>query len=374
MCLYGCVFFCYFSLLLTEYARCEDKLYSKYATTGKDQWPRPKRPELKEKVYFGDISIHESRLALHRKYLSQASQRRRELKWLLRDSDVSKPVIAMIVNWGQIHMFLNWVCGLKAEGMGPLLQQSLVFTGDNDTFNALRHILPTYFVSSRQLPGLPSSPAKVFGDRTFGSMMVLKVAAVYSIVMELGRDLLFQDVDVVWNQNPVPLFYETRYKHKDALFSYDGNVNQPPFYFNAGFFFIRSTPKGKLLAEDFFYYFSKRRGSAVQPILNQVLLHHYLVYGLDMEILSTAVVPHPADERLRLGGTLKKELDGVSPLVIHAAWTHNHWDKVKKLRAVGRWWLNDTCEHYHTVKPRFSVDLRDCIENSICDRWKLGSS
>eukprot|EP00192_Tetraselmis_astigmatica_P011620 CAMPEP_0117664622 /NCGR_PEP_ID=MMETSP0804-20121206/9329_1 /TAXON_ID=1074897 /ORGANISM="Tetraselmis astigmatica, Strain CCMP880" /LENGTH=363 /DNA_ID=CAMNT_0005471889 /DNA_START=67 /DNA_END=1158 /DNA_ORIENTATION=+ len=348
----------------------DDPLLSKYAITGKEAWPRPNKPVLREDVYFKDTDSFESRLAIHKKYLSHATQRRRELKWLLKDSDPKQPVIAMIVNWGQIHLFFNWVCGLQAEGMSHVLKQSLIFTGDKETYDAVSELLPTYWVGATQLPGLPAGAAKVFGDRSFASMMMLKVAAIYSVVVELERDLLFQDVDVIWNHNPIPLFYKTAYRHKDALFSYDGNALQPPFYFNAGFFFMRATSKGKALAEDFLYYFSKKRGSAVQPIMNRVLTHHYLVNGLDMEILPTSVVPHPADRRFRLGASLGKELDGESPLVVHAAWTHNHWDKMKKLNAVGKWWFNGKCSLYAPLKEKFDADLRDCMENMNCDKWK----
>ena len=55
---------------------------------------------------------------------------------------------------------------------------------------------------------MPKEAAREYGDDTFRTMMFAKVYCVH-MVSVLGHDLLFQDVDVVWYQNPLS-FFQTR--------------------------------------------------------------------------------------------------------------------------------------------------------------------
>eukprot|EP00873_Tetraselmis_striata_P039045 jgi/Tetstr1/459309/TSEL_004704.t1 len=57
-------------------------------------------------------------------------------------------------------------------------------------------------------------------------------AGLYSVVEELGYDALQQDVDIMWNIIPLPLFYTPEYASVAIAMSYDGNRRQPPFYVN----------------------------------------------------------------------------------------------------------------------------------------------
>ena len=52
---------------------------------------------------------------------------------------------------------------------------------------------------------VPERDAKRYGDATFGAIMLAKVLCVH-LVNDLGYDLLFQDVDVIWYKNPFDFF------------------------------------------------------------------------------------------------------------------------------------------------------------------------
>ena len=49
---------------------------------------------------------------------------------------------------------------------------------------------------------IPQEEAARYGDTTFGLIMMAKVICVH-LVSDLGYDMLFQDVDVVWYKDPL---------------------------------------------------------------------------------------------------------------------------------------------------------------------------
>lgn len=52
---------------------------------------------------------------------------------------------------------------------------------------------------------IPKEEAARYGDDTFARIMVAKVICVH-LVSELGYDILFQDVDVMWLRDPLKYF------------------------------------------------------------------------------------------------------------------------------------------------------------------------
>ena len=63
---------------------------------------------------------------------------------------------------------------------------------------------------------VPERDAKRYGDATFGAIMLAKVLCVH-LVNDLGYDLLFQDVDVIWYKNPFD-FFRSDEKRFDVYF------------------------------------------------------------------------------------------------------------------------------------------------------------
>jgi hypothetical protein len=78
--------------------------------------------------------------------------------------------------------------------------------------------------------------------------MMAKVLCV-QLVNELGYDLLFQDVDVIWYKNPFDYFKTGHAKNFDIYFQDDGNRQErfAPYSANSGFYFARSNDRTKLL-------------------------------------------------------------------------------------------------------------------------------
>ena len=64
---------------------------------------------------------------------------------------------------------------------------------------------------------VPEKEAARYGDKTFGSIMMAKVLCVH-LVNDLGYDILFQDVDIIWYRNPFEYFNSDAHSDFDVYF------------------------------------------------------------------------------------------------------------------------------------------------------------
>lgn len=97
-------------------------------------------------------------------------------------------------------------------------------------------------------------------DRVFVDMMWYKAFSVH-VVLRLGFNVLFQDVDLVWFKKPYDYFHSLRnqslerFPHAlssqiEAFFSDDGqrSLRYTPFFANSGFYYMISSPRSVYLS------------------------------------------------------------------------------------------------------------------------------
>eukprot|EP00873_Tetraselmis_striata_P032957 jgi/Tetstr1/453221/TSEL_040237.t1 len=321
---------------------------------------------MNEEHYWANVLEDERKLAMRTAFLAYKEERTAKLREVLKDVPAGEPIVPMVVNYGQLPLFLIWVCRLREMMLDSVLQQSLVMTPDKKTFEVTKDLVPTYFVGPEECGvTVGSSAAGAFGDETD----MMKLAGLYSVVEELGYDALQQDVDIMWNIIPLPLFYTPEYVSVAIAMSYDGNHRQPPFYGNGGFFFVRASENWRRLTKDWLYWFSKRPAGAQQPIMVKVLEYHLVVHPLALEVLPEAVVSHPG-----LGGgmfrtppknTPMDEETGLVPMLLHAAWTVNVFGYVEKLWNADRWFFHSGCSLYNDGLITLDPYLEDCMSDPL---------
>ena len=85
---------------------------------------------------------------------------------------------------------------------------------------------------------MPRNVAGNYGDKYFAKIMWLKVTSVY-IALAAGFDVIFQDADLVWIKDPVPILHS--FKDYDMIFMDDGarTPRFTPLFTNTGFYFVR---------------------------------------------------------------------------------------------------------------------------------------
>ena len=249
------------------------------------------------------------------------------------------PIVVSTFNRDYSILLSNWASSCYEHGI-ECQAFTLLFPTDRAADEHARSLgFKTYFDGVSY--GVQSAAAHgAFGDEDFRRFLFAKLATTRDALMA-GRDVLRQDVDVVWLRDP------RRYLTKrmaseglDFLFMYDGPSHMhAPLNFNTGFVQIRNTPAAHSAWEMLF------RGCATvmrvggeQRVLNalfNVLNREGLRCGrLEENVFTNG---HAISRLLLEGGTGALP---ASSAVIHASWTANIHDKIAHLKQFGHWYLD----------------------------------
>ncbi len=129
-----------------------------------------------------------------------------------------RSIMVMVLNEGVIDVFLNFVCSCKSAGITAIFDDLVVILGQQHLLPVIRQMGVKAFYSPHLGP-IPKKAAQFYGDLTFSILMWFKVTSVY-LAFKAGFHVLFQDVDLVWMENPLPLL-EAMTQH-DIIFMDDG--------------------------------------------------------------------------------------------------------------------------------------------------------
>ena len=165
-------------------------------------------------------------------------------------------VVVMVVNEGEIDLFLNFACSCKLHHLS--LNNVLIFSGSPEivSFIEATGAMALYHEGYAAV----SKKASVdYLDRVFVDMMWYKAFSIY-LPLRKRVNVLFQDVDLVWFRNPMPYFHDWLEQNKarsdmsgshvDVFFSDDGqrSMRYTPFYANSGFYYMFASERSEYFA------------------------------------------------------------------------------------------------------------------------------
>ena len=264
---------------------------------------------------------------------SDRRQRERELFSLLQHRHREKTVLAMVLNKGFTDLLLNWVESCDRHDI-EVRSWTLIVAMDESTAQLFEGMGFAVYCADVAYGVHGTAPAGQYGDMVFQDMMFPKNAVVQDL-LNLGFDVLFQDVDMVWKKDPAVFLMAEDRKILDAQFMYDGpNVLYAPLHANSGFFFLRNSQRTRRFWQMVYENFDKVYVyGGQQRIVNMLLVQHYF-RGLRIDLLAES-------------GFANGHLftwDDVSqlppdPYVIHCSWTKNIDHKLKKYRLAKIWYL-----------------------------------
>jgi len=265
-----------------------------------------------------------------RAYASVRERRLRDLGKLLAGGARNNVVLVMMANRGYNDLLNNWIRSCDVNGI-DVRSWAVLFAADEESAaNADRMGFRTY-LDPDSYGKQPREAVKVFGDADFRKLMFQKTAIVQD-VLELGYDVLFQDVDMVWFKDPMDYFHRTELQEWDASFMYDGhNQFHAPLCANTGFFLLRN----RMITIDFWTevlasYEEMYKCGSQQAVVNSILRDN----EIRVNILPEA---HFANGHLfSTTGPSRLPLD---PYVIHCSWTTNREHKLQKYIRHGLWYL-----------------------------------
>ena len=218
---------------------------------------------------------------------------------------------------------------------------------------------------------MPEKAARAYADKTFGEMMKAKVYCIQMVSM-LGYDILFQDVDVIWYQNPLTWFHDDTNPHYnfDMYFQDDGNhaLFYAPYSANTGFYYVRNNQK----TQYFFNSFLMNGDQILSSKSHQIPLVAHLaeqasVNGLRVKIWERKQKEFPGGFTYHNKGLkpFMKELmsdtkgSAKDTYIFHMSWTKNKVAKIRYFQQMGEWYLEEACAE---KKP--SEIPKDCCSAS----------
>jgi len=252
-----------------------------------------------------------------------------QFKGLLEKLETKTDVLLITLNEGFLPLFLNWICScrtnnIKVENYLIVLATSVELqnTLSSHGFHALYH--PSFGTYSAEA-------TKAYGHLDFLAMMHMKNIAVW-LGLSSGRNVLFQDSDLVWFRDPLPMLSEN--KDIDATFMSDAGTSRfAPFYANSGFFYLRVNDKTRLFWQRVMTSMDLIYASQSQQVVVNLYLGIMHTLGLSVRVLSNDVapggvmlIPNNRHTAQRLAGRLQ-------PYVTHVNWTLNDKEKWKRIRA-----------------------------------------
>ena len=259
-----------------------------------------------------------------------------------------KAIIVMVCNFGQSQLLMNFVCNCRTKQLST--EHVLVFATDIETKELAESLGLTAFYDETNFGRMPKKAAKRYADKNFMAMMSAKVYCVQMISM-LGYDVLFQDVDVVWYQDPLPYFHQSPnlpISKFDIYFQDDGNhaLYYAPYSANTGFYYVRHNDRTQ-------YFFNSllMAGDLIlsthshQIALIALLNEHASMYNLKVKIFERNTEEFPGGFTFHRKKSFMMDLfhNKVKPYIFHMSWTNNKDNKQKFFQQIGEWYVENQC-------------------------------
>lgn len=264
----------------------------------------------------------------------------------LGNNNTRGPIIVMVANSGQATFFVNFVCAARHRHLD--LSHVLLFATDRDMHELAIVMGVRVFYDERIFASIPKEAAKDYHDNVYGRIMMSKVYCVH-MVNALGYNLLFQDLDLVWYQNPLDYFADKVDPGFDMYFQHDGHHHPErfkPLAANTGVYFVRYNPR-----TEYFFSVFVRMGELVladkshQVALTTLANEHMALWGLRVKVLQE-------DSLLFLSGyhkntysrSLKDATFGrFTPVLYHVNWMDGDLKKPALIES-NNWFVNNRCE------------------------------
>lgn len=225
--------------------------------------------------FFDKVSNSRGRNLFASKYLklvSSLSNLESEISEKLARHNITKgdKLVIMVLNAGELDLFINFLCSCYFNRIPT--NKIIVFVGSKDLIPFLEQFNILSIFHEESFAKVAKHASNEYLDHIFIDMMWYKSFSVW-LMLKMGYDILFQDIDIVWFRNPWKYFsfveseyqkYYGSYYSKninsssakdsiqfsdlglpDGLFSDDGqrSLRYSPFYANSGFYFLRNNPR-----------------------------------------------------------------------------------------------------------------------------------
>ncbi len=246
------------------------------------------------------------------------------------------PIVATSFNWGYRQLVHNWAASCDRHNI-DCRRFTLLFPTDARADAFAKNLGFLTFFDGVSYGELPEEAHLAFGDQNFRKSLFAKIATTQD-VLATGRDILRQDADIVWRQDPRPhLAARAVQENLHFLFMNDGpNPMHRPLHYNSGFVFIRGCDLAAAAWQDVFSSYGRMLHCGSEQMIINTIMAGLTAKGVRSARLpdETFVNGHLISEAINAAGALPQ-----SPAVVHVSWTLNIETKLVHLKKFGLWYL-----------------------------------
>lgn len=246
-------------------------------------------------------------------------------------------VVGMTCDRRFAQLVENWVTGCDRAGI-EVRSRTIVFTTDDDAARRIDALglVVHYDEQSEALAAM--RPSRQYGDRPYVDYMYHQNWAIHTL-LDLGVDVLFQDVDLVWRHDPLPLLRDQAAAGADVQAMYDGpNPRFQPLYANSGFLYFRRSDRVRAFWDEVFGRHDMVGAYRSQQEPLDIILAVYAARGLRVVLLDEERF---ANGHLYCGGRTPPS----DPWVVHHSWTPDLDTKFDRYLDNGHWYLDPPERH-----------------------------
>jgi hypothetical protein len=282
--------------------------------------------------------------------LASLSEVEKEMDNLLLERNLSRgaDVVVMVVNEGEMDLYMNFVCSCQAHNLS--LANIIVFSASAEIIPLISSTGAIGYYHS-EFASASKRHSVAYLDGVFVDMMWYKAFSVW-LLLHLERNVLFQDIDIIWLKNPFPYFHHDLASRRsaaqplpDAYLSDDGQRASPrfsPFYANSGFYYFLSNPKTIHVSWLIMLTFDvMQSGGSHQNVFTQRLLEVYDDYGLTTQSLTQREFTNGATYHHTPSFIKKMQQKKVVPYMFHMCWTADKAQKLNYFKVTHMWYLKE---------------------------------
>ena len=255
-------------------------------------------------------------------------------------------IVVMVVNAGEIDLFTNFICSCHRHNIST--KNTLVFTGSADITDTIE-AFGSMSIYDKSFAPVSSDASLFYLDSIFADMMWYKAFSVW-LLLKNRYNVLFQDVDIVWMQNPLKyiedaiLKTEPKDSYPDGFFSDDGQrtLRYSPFYANSGFYYLVANERTEYFAWSIMTAYDSIKLSAS----HQNVFVTRMIEAVDLARLRTRFLSlddFPSGIKYHHDGPymLLFKQGYIKPYIFHMCWTLNKATKIENFKNINMWYVKN---------------------------------
>jgi len=271
-------------------------------------------------------------------------------------------VVIMVINRGYWYQFSNWACSTIKNGIDSKRMTILVAFDKTTHERAKKHGYMSYLLDWYKID---ENAAYKFSRGPHFYIMALEHYVRGTLIL-MGYNVLFQDSDIIWKQNPIT-WLENNNKDVDIQMSYDGRGDAvgPA---NVGVIYVRSNCRTRIYIKTLIKHLELFIWTLSSQVYINTMIHHRRFRQMSFKVINELLFINGDSWREEWA---PKGFEAMKPVLMHVSWTDSHIDKIKKWKIVDGWYLRPQCPLFEpsifttqvceTIRDTYNISkLGDC--------------